>query len=371
MKSKLFEIEYEGTSVLARENSLSPKNAIRQWRYEIQFSKQINSKFILQTMKVDELNAQLLYEKFPLNTLHDLMAQNLLSLEEKIDISYFLVQALSDIHSSKYVYLALEPNKILYDLQKRKLKLFDLSRIVKYQKKYTFDELSKASVNLNYISPEQTGRTNTNVDYRSDFYILGIILYELFYHKPPFVDNDLNKLVYKHLALSASFPKQKSIGNIIPKIIAKLLNKSQDERYQTHSALLHDIKVALAESKGESKVDEDFIVAKNDINTHFTIPQNLYGREDEIKKLTSLLEDSISKYSQFTLIAGYSGIGKSRVVHELSPIVKTKNGFFIEGKFEQFKKDIPYSALIDAISLLIDYLFTLPKDEYLKWQKKI
>jgi len=371
VKSRLFEIQHEDNCLIARKNSLSNKDSIRQWRYEIQFSKQINSKFILQAIKVDELNAQLLYEKFSLISLHDLMVQNLLSLEEKVDIAYFLVKALSDIHSSKFVYLALEPNKILYDLSKKELKLFDLSRIVQYQKKYSFDELSKSSVNLNYISPEQTGRTSTSVDYRSDFYILGTILYELFYHKPPFVDNDLNKQVYKHLALSVSFPKEISVGNIIPKIIAKLLSKSQDERYQTHSALLQDIRTALEDIQTQGVENENFIVAKNDINTHFTIPQNLYGRQNEIRRLSSLLEHTITNHSRFAVIAGYSGIGKSRVVHELAPIIKSKNGFFIEGKFEQFKKDIPYSALIDAISLLIDYLFTLPRNEYLQWQKSL
>ena len=371
MKSKLSEIVYEQNSLLSRESKLNSKDAKKQWRYEIQFSKQLSSKFILQTIKIDDTNSNLLYEKFSLTTLHDLMVENLLTIEQKIDISYFLVQALSDIHSSKFVYLALDPSKILFDLSKNELKLFDLSRVVQYQKKYSFNELSKSSINLNYISPEQTGRTNTSLDYRSDFYILGTILYELFYHKPPFVDNDPNKLVYKHLALQVSFPEDILIGNIIPKIIAKLLNKSQDERYQTHNALLHDIKYALDDANGINKNSDKFIVAKNDINTQFNIPQNLYGRQNEIKRLTSLLEYAITKHSRFAVVAGYSGIGKSRVVHELSPIVKSKNGFFLEGKFEQFKKDIPYSALIDAISLLIDYLFTLPKNEYLQWQKKL
>lgn len=371
MKSRLYEIIDDGNHVLSRKSNLSSKDANKQWRYEMQFSKQLNSKFILQSIKVDEVSANLLYENFSLTTLHDLMVDNLLTIEQKIDISYSLVQALSAIHSSKFVYLALEPSKILYDLSKKELKLFDLSRIVQYQKKYSFDELSESSINLNYISPEQTGRTNTNLDYRSDFYILGIILYELFYHKPPFVDSDPNKLVYKHLALSVSFPKEISVGNIIPKIIAKLLSKSQDERYQTHNILLQDIKVALDDIKGLNKASDEFIVAKNDINSQFNIPQNLYGRQNEIKRLRFLLDYAITEHSVFAVVSGYSGIGKSRVIHELSPIVKSKNGFFLEGKFEQFKKDIPYSALINAISLLIDYLFTLPKSDYLKWQKKL
>lgn len=357
MKNELVLKKYENNELIFR-NIKSSDEILKQWRYEIQFSKQIKSKFILQALEVHKATNSLIYEKFAITSIKELLQKKLLSFEEKVNISILLVEALRDIHLSKFVFLSLNPSKILYNKETKRLKIFDLSKISQFKNSFDLNE------DLKYISPEQTGRTNRSVDYRSDFYILGIVLYELFYEEAAFLEEDTNKLIYKHLALDVHFPVDESIGNIIPKIIKKLINKSKEDRYQSHKSLLEDLFHVL-------KKKENFILAKNDINSQFVLPQGLYGRKKEIHILNSIFESSIKQGSKFALVSGYSGVGKSRLVHELIPLIKSNNGFFIEGKFEQFKKDIPYWALTNAISSFIDYLFTLPSKEYLKWKKKL
>jgi predicted ATPase/signal transduction histidine kinase/DNA-binding response OmpR family regulator len=373
MNNELIRGKKEGKDILIRYSNLSKEEANRQWKYEFALSSQIVSSYILYPEKIDEENSTIYYQKTDCISLEALCNNDNLTLNQRIEISILLLKALSDIHKNKFIYLSLQPSKILYNIRNKELKLFDLSKMIQYHNvQYSQDEIKK-TLNLRYISPEQTGRINTNIDYRSDFYIFGVILYELFFDKVLFEDIDPNELIYKHLAVSPTYDDKPSLGQTIPLIVDKLLKKSQDARYQSHTSLLNDLEYALLlANKNAGKYNEEkYIIAKNDIDVHFNVSSKLYGRSKVISQLSHLFESSISQSVQFSVIGGYSGVGKSCLVHELIPLVEEKKGFFIEGKFEQFKKDIPYSALIDAISQLIDYILTLPEEEYSIWKNKL
>ena len=362
----------DGKDILIRDSSLSNEESIKQWQYEIEISKQIQSQYILYPKELDTENGKLLYDTSSILTLSDFISNRSTKFSDKIQVSLLLLEALRDIHASKFVINSLQPSKILYNPKTKDLKLCDLSKMVQYQDIYRFQDKFKNTLNIKYISPEQTGRINIKIDYRSDFYIFGVILYELFYGKTLFQTDDENELIYHHLSIPPRFDTLSSIGTILPKIIEKLLQKSQENRYQSHVTLLKDLQY-VQDNIEKNKDDNlsEFEVGQNDIGLEFKIPNKIYGRTNEIQKLCNLFESSILNSMQLTVIGGYSGVGKSRLVHEIIPFIEEKNGFFIEGKFEQFKRDIPYSGFIDAIEQLINYLRTLPEEKYMKWKKKL
>ena len=362
----------DGKDILIRDSSLSNEESIKQWQYEIEISKQIQSQYILYPKELDTENGKLLYDTSSILTLSDFISNRSTKFSDKIQVSLLLLEALRDIHASRFVINSLQPSKILYNPKTKDLKLCDLSKMVQYQDIYRFQDKFKNTLNIKYISPEQTGRINIKIDYRSDFYIFGVILYELFYGKTLFQTDDENELIYHHLSIPPRFDTLSSIGTILPKIIEKLLQKSQENRYQSHVTLLKDLQY-VQDNIEKNKDDNlsEFEVGQNDIGLEFKIPNKIYGRTNEIQKLCNLFESSILNSMQLTVIGGYSGVGKSRLVHEIIPFIEEKNGFFIEGKFEQFKRDIPYSGFIDAIEQLINYLRTLPEEKYMKWKKKL
>jgi len=357
-----------GKDILIRNSAHLDEITKRQWKYELTLSTQIDSSYILNPKKLENENCTLYYSGNNGELLKDFLLKSNISFKEKIEISILMLKALRDIHKNQFVYLSLHPSKVFYNSETKELKLYDLSKMVQFQNIQDSQNKIDELFDLRYISPEQTGRISANIDYRSDFYIFGIILYELFYGITPFDDEDHNELIYKHLSITPRYEKNHTLGKILPTIIDKLLQKSQNERYQSHSSLLNDLEYFLNE---KNKEREDYIIAQEDIDIQFKIPSKLYGRDKEIFKMCDFFESSISHSIQFSFVGGYSGTGKSCLVHEILPVVEAKRGFFIEGKFEQFKRDIPYSAIIDAISQLLDYILTLPEKKYSIWKEKL
>ncbi|HYH98192.1 trifunctional serine/threonine-protein kinase/ATP-binding protein/sensor histidine kinase [Hyalangium sp.] len=225
---------------------------------------------------------------------------------------------------------------------------------------------------LAYMSPEQTGRMNRAVDYRTDLYSLGITLYELLTGGRPFHGRDALEWFHAHMAQAPLPPVQRvpSLPPVLSAIVLKLLAKVAEERYQSADGLRADLE-RCRESLGQG-LREDFVPGLHDHPTRFQLPQRLYGRDTHAAALRQGLERvARDGRPELVLVRGYSGIGKSSVVHELHKPVVRQRGFFLSGKFDQFQQDIPYSILAQAIRGLTQQLLSDTDEELARWREHL
>jgi predicted ATPase/signal transduction histidine kinase len=225
---------------------------------------------------------------------------------------------------------------------------------------------------LNYMSPEQTGRMNREIDYRTDFYSLGVTLYRLFTHELPFKTFDPMELVHAHIAKTPDAPH--TIAPQVPEqvshIIMKLLTKKPEERYSSALSLLHDLERCVEEWKATGRIDP-FPLGLTDISHKLQISQKLYGREKELKQLLQVFNEVCEGSTQMFLLAGYPGIGKSSIVHEIHRPLLERKSFFISGKYDQYKANIPYSAILEAFQDLIQQILTENDDVIAMWRERL
>lgn len=228
------------------------------------------------------------------------------------------------------------------------------------------------SEQLAYLSPEITGRVSKVVDYRTDLYSLGIVFYEMVTGDLPFHAEDVIGWVHSHIArmprqlinVAPSFPK------ILSTIVMKLLAKNAEDRYQTALGLTSDLKRCLAGWQIYGKIDP-FVVGENDIPDRLLIPQKLYGREKHILTLLEIFNSVVIQgKARLVRITGYSGTGKSSLVSELFKPVIDVNGFFITGKFDQYKRDIPYLTIAEAFREPIQQILSGSEGEVALWKQR-
>ena len=213
---------------------------------------------------------------------------------------------------------------------------------------------------------------NRPMDYRTDFYSLGVTLYELACSKLPITSTDPAEVVYFHIA-KTPVPVHEvnlSIPSAVSKIILKLMAKMPEERYKSASGIEFDLQECIdqLEKKG---IIEEFELGKSDISNKFEIPKKLYGRENEIKKLFETFQNVRKGNAALILIGGYSGIGKTSIVNELHKPIMKEHGIFISGKYDQFNKNTPFSALFHAIDQFCTYILSNSDAEIQNWKKRI
>src|SRR6266446_5257694 len=223
---------------------------------------------------------------------------------------------------------------------------------------------------LPYMAPEQTGRMNRSIDSRSDLYALGVTLYETLTGTLPFSATDPMKLVHSHIARQPVPPGDRlpGIPQPVSAIIMKLLAKTAEERYQTAAGAASDLGRCLAEWETQHRIDE-FPLGEQDTPDRLLIPEKLYGRESEINALLAAFDRVVAGGRlELVLVSGYSGIGKSSVVNELHKPLVPARGLFALGKFDQYKRDIPYATLAQAFQSLLRPLLTKSEPELSKWR---
>ncbi len=225
---------------------------------------------------------------------------------------------------------------------------------------------------LAYLSPEQTGRMNRAVDYRSDFYSLGVMFYELLTGAPPFVSEDSLELIHWHIAKTPPAPAEldPKIPEPLSQLVMKLLAKTVEDRYQSAAGLKADLE-RCASAWAERRSVAAFPLGERDFPDRFLISQRLYGREPEVERLLRAFDDACEgrvKTGTMLLVTGYSGIGKTSLIQELyKPIVRQK-GYFISGKFDQVVRTNPFGALIQAFRGLVRQLLTESEDRLKVWR---
>ncbi|NEO84168.1 MAG: PAS domain S-box protein [Spirulina sp. SIO3F2] len=299
------------------------------------------------------------------------------SLNQYLDIAIQLAQALHELGKNRIIHKDIKPTNILIHPETSQVQLIDFSiaSLLPKEEQQPIHSNHLAGT-LAYISPEQTGRMNRGIDYRTDFYSLGITLYELLTGLLPFRVHDSMELVHCHIAQSPPTPAELCDvqGQFYPftlsAIIMKLMAKNAEDRYQSALGLKYDLERCLQSWERTGEI-ANFELGERDICDRFIIPEKLYGREPEVQELLTAFDRVANGSSEIMLVAGFSGIGKTAVVNEVhKPIVRQK-GYFIKGKFDQFNHNIPFSAFVQAFRGLMGQLLSESDEELSNWKAKI
>jgi PAS domain S-box-containing protein len=285
-----------------------------------------------------------------------------------------IATALGRCHAKRLIHRDIKPANILVNASTGEAWLtgFGLaSRLPHYRQ--APDPPETIAGTLAYMAPEQTGRVNRSVDSRSDLYALGVTLYEMLVGALPFTATDSMEWVHCHIARKPIPPSERVSGipSLISDLVLKLLAKVPEERYQTAAGVETDLRICLAALQSEGQV-KPFPLGSHDMSDRLLIPERLYGREREIEKLLAAFDQIVSRGTTgLVLVSGYSGVGKSSVVNELHKALVPPRGLFVSGKFDQFKRDIPYATLAQAFQELVRQILVRSDAEVTCWRKDL
>ncbi|BAY74300.1 serine/threonine protein kinase with two-component sensor domain [Nostoc linckia NIES-25] len=296
-----------------------------------------------------------------------------LEIEDFLNIAVQLAQTLSELHQSRVIHKDLKPANILIQPQTKEVKLIDFSISSLLPREN--QEIQNPNVlegTLAYLSPEQTGRMNRGIDYRSDFYSLGVTFYELLTGQLPFAVDDPIELVHCHIAKSAVPVAEvnSKVPIVVSDIVSKLMAKNAEDRYQSALGLKHDLE-RCQQARQEFGSIPAFKIGQQDVCNRFIIPEKLYGREEEVETLLAAFDRVSKGTTELMLVAGFSGIGKTVVVNEVHKPIVRQRGYFIKGKFDQLNRNTPLSAFVQALRDLIAQLLTETDQKLQQWQTQI
>ncbi|MEL6777788.1 MAG: serine/threonine-protein kinase PknK, partial [Cyanobacteria bacterium J06597_16] len=327
------------------------------------------------------------------------------SLTDFLFIAIQLAEALHDLGKQRVIHKDIKPGNILIHPHTHHIQLIDFSLSSLLPKEQ--QQLANLMVlegTLAYISPEQTGRMNRSVDYRTDFYSLGVTFFELLTGQLPFIESDPMALLHAHLAKVPEAPHKlrADIPQVLSKIVLKLMAKNAEDRYQSALGLKYDLEKCLEQLEAQSAAPghasdsapddvleasldvankgsrdraqfdcEPFELGTRDVCDRFLIPEKLYGRQSEVSQLLKAFERVSAGSAELMMVTGFSGIGKTAVVNEVHKPITRQQGYFIQGKFDQLNRNRPFSAFLQAFSSLIEQLLSESDDKLAVWRTRI
>ncbi|MGB7439886.1 MAG: AAA family ATPase, partial [Coleofasciculaceae cyanobacterium] len=395
-------------------NSYSSLERVAWFKREYEVTRDLQLAGVVDVYELITLDEQpvIVLEDFGGDSLAVLGVAGQLDLGEFLKLAIAISAILAEIHAAKIIHKDINPSNIVLNPTNGVVKIIDFGICsVLSQENPTWSNLNLLEGTLAYISPEQTGRMNRAIDYRSDFYSLGVTFYELLKGKLPFISDDTFELVHSHIAkqpisltdeveiptdvsdivrrlITKNTEKLPQSGqqNKIPKavsdIVIKLMAKKAEDRYQSGQGLKLDLEKCLHQLESKGQI-EPFTLGQQDISEQLQIPQKLYGREGEVAALLAAFERvsqrkkednlnlNLSSSLEIVLVTGYSGVGKSALVREVHKSITAKQGNFITGKFDQHQLNIPYYAIAQAFNELCCQLLAEKPLVLNQWRDKI
>ncbi|CAK8723183.1 hypothetical protein KKHLCK_12495 [Candidatus Electrothrix laxa] len=317
----------------------------------------------------------IILEDFGGESLQRIMEKQRISVQDFFSLALQLTDSLAYIHKEDIIHKDINPNNVIVHQETNQLKIIDFgaaSRLL-YETP-SLQNIEQLHGDLSYLSPEQTGRMNRRIDYRTDLYSVGIIFYELLAGCLPFQSLDALELAHAHIAKIPSpiYEVAPHIPRILSDIVMKLLNKNADERYQSAFGVKADLEKCHNNlPKLQDKPTFSFPLAQQDMSERFQISQKIYGREQEIKILLQAFEGVCQGQTELMLVTGSSGVGKTALINEVHSPMNSKNGYFLVGKFNQFQSNTPYSGIATAYDMFCRYLLMENEEVLVKWRDRI
>jgi diguanylate cyclase (GGDEF)-like protein len=293
-------------------------------------------------------------------------------MEQFLELAIRIAKILGRLHQGNIFHRDIKPSNILLNKEEDTIKITDFGIAAEFTRQN--EKIYHPTVmggTLAYISPEQTGRMNCAVDYRSDLYSLGITFYEMLTGEVPFRSNDAMEIIHSHIAKEPLPPRELNpdIPEPLSRIVKKLLSKEASKRYQNGFGLAVDLRVCLDQIRSQGQV-EPFELGSQDISLRFIIPQTLQGRDKELEDLYKSFEKVSLGAVEVIMVTGAPGIGKSALINDIHKSIVEKRGYFIAGKYDQFQRAAPYSAIIQAFQNLVQQLLTENDERIMEWEKR-
>lgn len=350
---------------------------LTRYRQEYEITRSLDVEGIIRVHGLEpyERTLAMVLEDFGGQSLKDFFQGQCVPLETFFDVALKVVDILGHIHSRNIIHKDINPSNFVINPATGQLKVIDFGISTQLSRENpTLKNPRVLEGTLAYISPEQTGRMNRSLDYRTDFYSLGVTFYELLTGQLPFPTTDALELVHCHIAQQPEPLHQinPAVPLTLSDLILKLMAKTAEARYQTAAGLQADLEICAGQYLAQGKIDP-FALGDQDLSGRFQIPQRLYGRESEITTLLSAFGrvSQPQATAELMLVAGYSGIGKSSLVAEVHKPITEKRGYFIAGKYDQFQRDVPYSAVIAAFRNLAKQLLTESEVQLEQWRQRL
>ncbi len=368
--------EVDGTSAIVKalKAEYPTLQEITRLRHEHKILEGLDIEGIVRALGLEshQNSVALVLEDFGGESLKEFLSQNRPSLSEILKIACQIANALAELHDNQVIHKDIKPHNILINPHTGQVKLIDFSiasRLERENQSVSNPNLLEGT--LAYMSPEQTGRMNRSLDYRTDFYSLGVTFYQMLTGQLPFNATDPLEFVHCHIAKKPVPPHalNPEIPEAVSEIVMKLLAKTAEDRYQSARGLLADLEICL-KMLDTGKISH-FAAGELDLYSQFLIPQKLYGREKEVVTLLDAFARVANGATEMMLVSGYSGIGKSALVHEVHKPIVRQRGYFISGKFDQFKRNIPYASVIQAFQELMRQILTENDERIAMWKSKL
>lgn len=319
----------------------------------------------------DGANLALILEDLGANSLSNPRAS--LAIPDFLRIGSELTRALGRVHGLSVIHKDIKPQNLVVDAQGRGLKIIDFqvaSEISRERQDVSLTHQLEGS--LPYISPEQTGRMNRSLDYRSDYYSLGVTFFELLTGQLPFEARDVMGWVHCHISKPAprAHEQNPSVPAMLSALVHKLMAKEPHQRYQSARGILADLERCRAALEA-GQADLEFQLGQDDVSERFTLSQRIVGRDGEIAELMRTFDAASTGPGKLLLVSGYSGIGKSSIIREVQKPITAKHGYFVSGKFDQLDRSLPYAALVQALRGLIRQLLSESDQQTRRWRDEI
>ncbi len=363
------------TVILKLLNPTSVRNGhLKQLADEFSITRQLNLPFVRKALEKIKLTNQegLMLEYVHGTTLKEwIRKKGGLSVHDFLELAIRLAEQFFQIHEKGFYHRDINPENIIVGESLAAITFidFDLATPFGVLREQPMKESLEGT--LAYLSPEQTGRTNRKIDYRTDLYSLGITFYECVIGMPPFSFADPTEMIHAHLAIEP--PSVREVNRAIPQmislIIKKMMAKNAEMRYQSLEGVKHDLQQCLHQLKQSNSIQE-FQLAERDHFARFNIPHLLLGREEETAMLKKILGRAIENSScEIVIISGEAGSGKSTLVAQLYPYLIEQRGYFASGKYNDPQLSVPYSAIISAFKGLTNMLLSEPEESVLEWKE--